>query len=260
MLGIIYLLMTGTAYTISGIKAGMSQARNKKEGRIRKEQGNNPENFYVDRKGGMRDLDTDQWAKRENDRLTGDIWIRYGAPSVRVRNISAEWRKAFYNKMKANPEPGRTVVNSIRILEHQSPDTIKWTDTKWRNEYWCVGQWYKDLVTGRLYVIRIYTIEIEDTVHKKYSGEFYMDIKTRKLVRLTDDFIRDNKRTHFLSNEIAQTMIDKWNQEIDSGMHELRSDVSYDWHQYYFNRYNGYSIQSRKELEMMGNCKPFALA
>ena len=272
MFGLIYALVTGVSYTVSGIKMGHKNHMAKQEGLDRKNKGLNPENMYYDRKGIGRDLFTNDFVSRENDKLTGDIWIKKGEPAVRVRNISEEWRMRFYEKMKANPEKGRTVVNDIYIDGLQDENTMKWSGIPWKNEYYCKGQWFKDLETGRLFVIRTCKYQNDDDsislLPMHYSADFYMDIETRHLIRPSDDFITANEVADpviKVPEEILSKIITEWNREIDKGTtdewkHKFLGDSKYYWYAYYFNDKDGYSKRSREEKQMMNRCEPFNLA
>lgn len=242
MIGIIYMIGSLMHYGVSGLHIWGENFRAKERGYQRKLNGSNITNSYIDYRGVTRDLDTDDFVETERCYITGDLWLKHGAPSRRVRNLSKEWRDAYYEKMKINHSINQTVTNDISIRRGSKPDILN--KTPWNNMYYCEGQWYKDLSNGKLYVERDASI-IKN--NKKYIGTFYMDIKTRKLIRLSDSYL--NRYGHDLSDEIVKEIIVLWNNSI------IEDESDYD--KYYYNNLNGIiGEESMKELEMMGKVRP----
>lgn len=205
MFGLLYAAAMGIGCLVSGTKCFIQNEQAKERGRNRAD---NPANAYFDRKGAMRDLATNRFVDYVKDNMTGDICLRYDCSFTLTRNLSKEWRDHYYAELKEHPIDGKTVINDINVKKHaylSKDDSISPSYYPWNDRYYCTGQWYKDLNTGDLYVAR------------KIEGyDFYMKIITGKLVRLTDDFIMNNRDKEGVF-EKAQEILNKYNQSKDDG-------------------------------------------
>jgi len=277
MFGILYTLGVLVGGAISGTKCAIENIQAKERGYQRKEQGENLANVYIDRKGATRDLATNKFASIERDVLTGDMWVRHGAPSVRVRNVSKEWRDKNYSNHIIYPEDGRTVVIDIEIPANSIclKESLLFHGMQWKKEYLCYGQWYKDLNDGSLYVIRHFpttllyqvmnlTKEQEmDCLKNYYDVEFYMDVHSRKFVRLTDEYIEEEGKKDpkdRVPKEVVERIKTGWNNRIenDRASEFLDEDsLGIYWNDYYFNNFNvEVSKRTEKEINSMGKARP----
>lgn len=276
MFGILYMLGTLVGGAVSGVKGLVENEYLKENGKQKRLHGNNIANVYMDRNGVTRDIVTDRPAFGERDIVTGDLWVRHGTPSIRVRNISQEWRDQNYKHYFLYPETNRTVTIDINI----PADAINlkkslFNETPWKKEFSCYGQWYKDLKDGSLYVIRHFStpslFQVMNLTKKQhlyylenyYDVEFYMDVHSRKFIRLSDDYIeKENKKdpNDRVPKEIIETIKTAWNNRIVSGytsdFHDESAGSIY-WDDYYFNRLDVIpSKRTMKEIDSMGKARP----
>lgn len=247
MFGLIYAAAVGIGCLVSGTRCLIENEHWKEEGRRRLD---NPGNVYIDRKGTMRDLTTNRITSFEKDWITGDVFLRYDTSSVRSRNLSKEWRDRYYAELKEHPIDGKTVVNDIRVKKRAwtEKNIISINHGVWVDKYYCSGQWYKDLETGDLYVAR-----------RVENYDFYMKIVNGRLVRLTDDFVKNNQGKEEVF-EKAKEILEKYNKSKDDGtwkngyimldVKEIYSDV------FYLNRAEAYCSSAYEEVKMMGMAAP----
>lgn len=244
MFGLIYAAIMGVGTIISGTKNALYDMDARERGRQRQKDGENFIGVYYDRRGAMRSLADDKYVSTERNYITGDLY----ANGV---NYSEKWRRLFYEEKKENPEPGRTVVNDIEPRINPASSMIKW-EKNFTTKYFCAGQWYKDLETGRLLVER----QVEwSRYHYVY---FYMDIITRKFVRISDQQVEREKENPSELGLIEKLMeehnkkVDEWNPSEDD-----KKKVYFGWDRYYFNYDSCYNDEkSFEELKMMGEVAP----
>ncbi len=224
--------------------------------------------LYVDHSGRTRFVENDMLARFEWDTVTGDRWLEGGTDYMRpLVNLSELWREVYYEKQKKKSDNGKTVINDIMIPVNTRPDTCKssFAIKNWNDEYYCYGQRYKDLDTGDIYVVRRVVInevrrEKKNPYTYKHIGYFYMDVKTRKLIRITDDFKQENANAKAPeTKEMLKQMMCDWNQSIDDGSWNKnnidKNDIFY-WRDYYFNESDGYQKSSYVEIQQMGEYSP----
>lgn len=251
--GLLYTAFCGGAIIADDIKNSMYDASAKNRGKQRVVNGENPGNTYYDYRGCERDIDTNEFASTEYDYLTGDLWLRHGAPSERVRNLSAEWRQRYLEELRKRPVEGKTVINDINIIsQNHSKQIAEWQGHTWIDEYECIGQRYKDIKTNAIYVARRVKMEINN---RTYYIDCYMNVKNRHLIRLTDDAVVKCK----VEQSIVRTIIDKWNKSIDDGSWNSSGwtkDSGIYWSLYYFNTEDARQISSYTELDKMGRVRP----
>lgn len=240
MFGFIYLIYNLVGGAISGTKGWIENEYAKERGYQRQINGTNDVGLYTDRKGSTRLLSTNELAKIEYDYLTGDAWLCTGAPSTRKRNLSKEWRDNYYTHIKENPIKGKTVVNDVYIRDHITSNDVKSMDIRWNNKYYAYGQWYKDIDSGKLYVIR--------TIN---AYKFYMDISTGKLVRITDE-----EKKYLLANDLYDSdIIKKIIDDFNAYRSVPRTNSSIDWCVFYKNKCIALGSEY-DEYEMMGQARP----
>lgn len=251
MFGAIYLLYNLIGGAISGTKGFIENEQAKNRGYQRQLEGKNNVVLYVDRKGVTRLLSTNEFANIKYDYVTGDAWLCIGAPSKRVRNLSQEWRDDYYERIKNNPIPGKTVIEDKEIRYNVSKNTadiaheLDPAAPMWSNTFYAYGQWYKDIKTGHLYCAR------------RYKGhDFYMDILSGEFVRITDEWCETLKKNNIYNKYDIDEIIKTFNLDRKGYNGKPKNDdLSYKWEYWFLDNHivgRGRSV----EREMMGQVAP----
>ena len=251
MIGIFILMANVALLGGSLIRSSMIDSSQKNEAKLRIQDGTNPCGTYYDRNGHERDLRTNLMINRHHNVHTGDLILNYTNFTNKDFdiNMSELYRMRLYEQEKANRKPGKTVVNSIHI-KYPAVHRLSLFDKDWLgNQYYCEGQWYKDLDTGEYYVIR--KARIEGTMKQ---GEFYMRVKDRQLIRMSDEFIKRNEQlneVYRLTPEDVSKIMIAWNHKVKEEP-VVTSDSSLDWGRYFYNNLDvSQSVESLKEKEKL---------
>lgn len=220
MFGLFYALGTAVAGAVSGTKCLIQNANGIAEGIEKYKRGENPTETYHDRKGFLRDLHTGEFAGVTTNykTLDNDEWLYVGSVTNRTRNLSEEKRQKEFELGKQGSWLGRTVdLYDERYWSIQMGKSDK-TDI--------VGAFYKDLLTGDMYVCRGFTIGSKlvpgyDLEISK-SCKFYMNIKNGELVRKSDTQIEEEKEcpqfARFqMTDEEANEFIKNFNEQQRNG-------------------------------------------
>ena len=249
MFGFVYLfghLIGGTASSLKGIS---QNAELRDHGKSLYEQGKNPFAFYVDRKGVTRLIENDEPASIEHDYLTGDVWLCYGTPQRRQRNLSEEWRWTYYKKIKQMPIGHKTVINDIMIRYQPDKNIVKSDESNMWNELcYAYGQWYKDIRTADLYVKRC--IKCKDGKRR----QFYMLITNGYLVRITEDAYDQDIANNTFDEDMLKETIKEFNSDR---VMPKKTDPWYEWENFYLDSAHDYALPcNQDEREMMGELAP----
>lgn len=189
MFGILYTLFLGGVYLTGNARNAMINAENKKK------YYRASSNSYIDYRGVWRSVSNNEALRV--DTVNGDKCVIEERTKRVVRNVSEDNRIA--DKAQAIKD-GKTVYKYSDGYDR---------DRDWRTgEDVIKGKVYIDLETGARYVVR-----------RVYGYEFYMDMSTFMLVRLTDSCIE-----FYNDMDLSQEKIDKLLQKGE----EFR------------NRFNGY--------------------
>lgn len=171
MLGILYLLFTSIGSLGHNIRENIAESERKNEAY------NSYDHTYYDKYGKRILVENNRWIHsniRNGDRVLEDVTTH------RIyRNFSEEERKE-YEKIRKK----EAIENNKTVYLYQYNKDIPYSDP-WK------GDRYKDIETGKIYVIRKRYVNIECGI-----GEvlLYLDISTGKFVRKTDEQIEIDKK------------------------------------------------------------------
>lgn len=249
MFGILYLGFMIIATLIAGIVACDQNNKSKKWwSDLSKE--DNPNNVYYDRRGTRRDLITDTPIDFIHSYITGDLIKVVGSNRETKINLSERWRKEHFDIAKSKKDTQYSVFPDIYIL-HNNPNNITKKESEvWKDKWYAIGQWWKDIETGNLYCIRELTFKENG---KEYRFDCYMSVDTGLAVRPADDH-NYNK----VSKDICDKAIETYNKKKKS---ISRPSNLFEWNCFYENsrisKWSGYSYLSSvlSEMERDG-CRP----
>lgn len=229
---------------ISLFSMGKDSIKGSKINRERKEQairdyynGRNDSRTYIDNKGSLRDIDTDQKVIFDNDYSTGDLWIS-DVHLNRMRNVTAEKRERKKIEAKHNNDSLHTTI------ELGKKDEVSYFDPALKTivrELLPKGYWYQDINTGEKYVERSIgwnsikkdlllskmedrlNIDLKEKLPERFHGYFYMNVETGLLVRISDralqyDFKQKDKHERLgnfytpLNMEVYECFIELFNE------------------------------------------------
>ncbi len=248
MFGFLYSVYLAGAALIDSIKGNIYDFKSKERWATKQAIGENPYNIYFDRKGAMRDLVSGNYATIEKDNITGDVYLCEGLPSRRFRNLSAEWRKLFFENERENRVLGRTVCPDIDVV-YKADATLAYdhigNPTGWRNSYYAYGQWYRDLDTEDLYVCR-----------RVRGIDFYMDVRLGKLVRITDKqkkIFEENPQSAVSKEDILLIQIEYNHSKEDGSWNEgnYRQSSKEYWETFYLDNRNNRAYDDLNYLHDM---------
>lgn len=196
MLGILYALFLGGAYTTGKIKNSIEDCEWKKFAIKEKREGRNKGNLYRDHKGIYRDLKTGQprikyWNKY-GDACLADI-NGNNVRNVTRERIDEEWKKRC-NEAVGNPK--------AVFYEYWNKKNSRLKENGAICDYV-----YKDIKTGELYFkkkiewdikTKEYCYKISD---RPAYAEFYMKITDGTLVGVTDDWNKIQRNFNIVPND-----------------------------------------------------------
>lgn len=202
MFGIFYLIANTIGLIFSGTNQAIRNKQNMDWWKDAKEQGKNPHNLYMDRRGAMRSLTNHQPVTITHLYRTGDIIRKEGDADKSFVNLSAAWREREFQRLRY-VDNEHTVFPDIKIIHAHPTGTIDFEEHTWDDRWYAKGQWWKDYKTGHLYCVR----EISDVYdNKQVKINCYMDIQSGLLVRVTDE-----QRKKKLSTDMYEKIIDNYN-------------------------------------------------
>lgn len=173
MFGFLYTLFTGGAFAIKGISDAI------KDEEYKQKYYDNQSEIYYDRNMTMHDKKTGRIVVYERDSKTNDMWVVDAKACKRLRNITKNNAEQHYKEERQKFLAGKT-----------NKTYVKYGSDEHRYDK-CVGIRFKDLATGKLYVMRKIT---ERNLYSKKIAyrdicNCLMDIDTGKYVRPSDSDI-----------------------------------------------------------------------
>jgi len=217
MFGFLYAIGLSIGGVIHGVKSSIENSEFKQRGIERERRGENLTHTYMDRMGREFDVRTGRqcivtYDVDSNDRIVKDL-----KTGVVLYNLTQEKKEKQFQKDKLkSPEGTRAIYygywdwQNTRLVDPNNKT----------NRY--IGKIYRDINTGALYILRKITWDSEDMrfdsnyYNKNCTAEFYMDIKTAKLIDLTDDE-KEYLNIHKIDLEPYYRFIEYFNKEQDNG-------------------------------------------
>lgn len=190
MFGILYTLFQGGIYLVGNARNAMINAENKKK------YYRASSNSYIDYRGVWRNVSNNEALRV--DTVNGDKCVIEERTKRVVRNVSED------NRIEAKAQAIKDGKTVYKYSDGIRPGVI---------DDGCVGTIYKDIETDRMYVIR----------RMPNHCDYYMDIETMKLVRITDESLKiynpyPSKKSKMLSD------IQFYNKDQDKHIKENASD------------------------------------
>ena len=185
MFGLFYMAANAIAYMVSGTKCAIEDHQSKERAIQKRSEGKNIENLYMDHRGTMRDITTNQIRHVYADK-NGDAWLE-DVHGNKLRNLSQEKRNVEFRENVKN-NPGRKAVSYTFWNQRNSPVMI---DERNR----LTGEVFKDVDNGDLYLKRNFVMWDKETLYPKligysrptYRANFYLRINDGMIVGLNDD-------------------------------------------------------------------------
>lgn len=170
MWGLLYPLIVGGAKVIKGIQDTIENEEFKQKYR------HDDAGTYYDNKMRLHDQKTGHIVRYEKDLKTGDVYVKDCENGQRLRNLTQNAVEAHYQEERQKFLEGKTARTYVQYGKDEH-----------RNDK-CRGVRYKDLKTGKLYVVR--EIESYSSFYKKQvypiGVTFLMDVITGEFVRPID--------------------------------------------------------------------------
>lgn len=199
MWGLLYSLFVGGAHVIKKTQDVIENKEFKEKYR------DDEAGTYFDNKMRLRDQRTDRIVVYEKDIKTGDVWVKDALSCERLRNITQNEVERHYEEERKKFFEGKTARSYVRYGKDNH-----------RNDK-CRGVRYKDLKTGRLYVIR--EIQSYDTLLKKQiypiGVTFLMDVETGEFVRPIDLSLRLPEEKLKMQYDIIEKEYEKKKKDIE---------------------------------------------
>lgn len=172
MFGLLYTLFVGGARAVKGIQDTIENEEFKQKYR------DDESGIYYDNKMRKHDQRTGRIVVYEKDLKTGDVWVKDALSCERLRNVTQNSVEQHYE------EERRKYLNGTTARTY-----VQYGNDAHRKDK-CRGKRYKDLKTGKLYVVR----EIEVPYNKIDRNKYWigdkirclMDLQTYQYVRPTD--------------------------------------------------------------------------
>lgn len=174
MWGLLYPLIVGGAKAIKGIQDTIENEEFKQKYR------HDDAGTYYDNKMNLHDQKTGHIVRYEKDLKTGDVYVKDCETGKRLRNLTQNAVEAHYQEERQKFLEGKTARTYVQYGKNEH-----------RNDK-CIGVRYKDLKTGKLYVMR--------TIDRYGYDEFFrkimlypicticlMDIETGEFIRPADN-------------------------------------------------------------------------
>lgn len=173
MWGLLYTLLTGGAYVVQGVQDEIENKEYKQKYRDDKA------GIYYDNKMRMHDQQTGKIVTCQKDLKTGDVWVVDAESCKKLRNITQNAVENHYKEERQKFLEGKTARTYVKYGEDEHQNDKCW------------GARYKDLKTGRLYVMRTINSHGYDEHFRKIriypiSTTCLMDIETGEFIRPAD--------------------------------------------------------------------------
>lgn len=221
MFGLLYMLGSGLAYAISGVKASYDNAQCRERGIHRDKQKYISDHTYIDRRGATRDIVTNEHRIQTWDKYH-DVWLE-DFHGNKLRNLTQEKRMVEAAQKAAAAPPGTIAVRY---------DWWTYQNTKIRNgNDYVSGTVYIGIKTGDLYFKRRFWLnskmELVNVEGKRcwpsdvICYEYYMKISDGLLVCPTEEMV---KRKNPPSKEITIDFMNFFNEEQKKGGYKKRKD------------------------------------
>lgn len=199
MFGLLYSLFVGGARVVKGIQDTIENEEFKQKYR------HDDADTYYDNKMRLHDQKTGHIVRYEKDLKTGDVYVKDCINGQRLRNLTQNAVESHYQEERKKFLEGKTA----RTYVQYGKDTH-------RNDK-CRGVRYKDLKTGRLYVVR--EISSYDDILKKQiypiNVTFLMDIETGEFVRPVDLSLRLSDEKLKMEYDILKKEYEKKKEQIE---------------------------------------------
>lgn len=176
MWGLFYAMLIGGARAVKGVQDMIENEEFKQKYR------HDDAGTYYDNKMNLHDQKTGHIVRYEKDLKTGDVYVKDCETGKRLRNLTQNAVEAHYQEERQ------------KFLEGKTARTyVKYGDDEHRNDK-CKGVRYKDLRTGKLYVMR--TIDrygFDEFMHKIMLYPIcticLMDVETGEFIRPADNVL-----------------------------------------------------------------------